>query len=518
MLNNKYKPVIGLEIHAELNTKTKMFCDSPNNPNETRPNTNVCPICMAYPGTLPVINLEAVKKTVKVGLALGSKINELSWFERKNYFYPDLPKGYQISQFEKPFCEGGSLKLSNGKSVRITRVHLEEDTGRLVHNSPSTSSGRPASLVDFNRAGVPLMELVTEPDIETGKDAKEFGEELQLLLRYLGASEADMEKGQMRVEANISLSAIAEGAEQTRTDAEKFSESSALSQRKSAVLGTKVEIKNLNSFKACERAIDYEIVRQGKVLDAGEKVIQETRGWNENKGETFSQRTKEESHDYRYFPEPDLPPVRLSETEIESFRNELPEFPSMRRERFVGEYKITPGDAQIFTANKELGNYFEKVASELGGWAENANELESKEKIWKLAANYIITELQKLLSESDNKISDLRISPEDFSELIVLIFKNAVSSSAAQAILKEMFETGADPNHVMESKNLSQMSDSAELKKTAEDIVAQNPKAAEDYKKGKAKSLKFLVGQLMRATKGRANPQVSEEILKDLLR
>ena len=502
----KYKPVIGLEIHAELNTKTKMFCDSPNNPDETRPNTNVCPICMAYPGTLPVINLEAIKKTVKVGLALGSKINELSWFERKNYFYPDLPKGYQISQFEKPFCEGGSLKLSNGKPVRITRVHLEEDTGRLVHEPEARNpkSEIRKSYVDFNRAGVPLMELVTEPDIETGKDAKEFGEELQLLLRYLGASEADMEKGQMRVEANISLSAIADNAD--------------LNQRKSAVFGTKVEIKNLNSFKACERAIDYEIARQEKVLDAGEKVIQETRGWNENKGETFSQRTKEESHDYRYFPEPDLPPVRLAEAEIESLRAELPELPAQRRERFSIQYKITANDAQIFTANKELGNYFEKVASELGGWAENANELESKEKIWKLAANYIITELQKLLSESDNKISDLRISPEDFSELIVLIFKNAVSSSAAQAILKEMFETGADPNHVMESKNLSQMSDSAELKKTAEDIVAQNPKAAEDYKKGKAKSLKFLVGQLMRATKGRANPQVSEEILKDLLR
>lgn len=362
------------------------------------------------------------------------------------------------------------------------------------------------------------MELVTEPDIETGKEAKEFGEELQLLLRYLGASEADMEKGEMRVEANISLSAIAEGAEQTRTDAEKSSASSALSQRKSAVLGTKVEIKNLNSFKACERAIDYEIARQEKVLDAGEKVIQETRGWNENKGETFSQRTKEESHDYRYFPEPDLPPVRLAEAEIESLRAELPELPAQRRERFSVQYKITASDAQIFTASKELGDYFEKTASELDDWAEFADEAGSKEKAYKLAANYLITEIQKLLAESGKKIADIKISPEDFSELIVLIFKNTVSSSAAQAILKEMFETGADPNHVLESKNLSQMSDSDELKKTAEDIVAQNPQAVADYKKGKSESLKFLVGQLMRATKGRANPQVSEEILKDLLK
>ena len=525
MLNKKYKPVIGLEIHAELNTKTKMFCDSPNNPNETRPNTNVCPICMAYPGTLPVINLEAVKKTVKVGLALGSKINELSWFERKNYFYPDLPKGYQISQFEKPFCEGGSLKLSNGKSVRITRVHLEEDTGRLVHDKtefPISNFQFPKSYVDFNRAGVPLMELVTEPDIETAKEAKEFGEELQLLLRYLGASESDMEKGQMRIEANISLSAIADNADLNQRG------SARIDQRKSAVLGTKVEIKNLNSFKACERAIDYEITRQEKILEDGEKVIQETRGWNENKGETFSQRTKEESHDYRYFPEPDLPPVRLAEAEIESLRVELPELPAQKRERFSGQYKITASDAQIFTASRELGDYFEKVASELDDWANtqiNADlnqrgsaRIDQRTSAIKLAANYLITEIQKLLSESGKKIADIKISPEDFSELIVLIFKNTISSSAAQTILKEMFETGADPNHVMESKNLAQMSDDGELRKSAQNIIAQNPQAVTDYKKGKSESLKFLVGQLMRATKGRANPQVSEEILKELLK
>jgi aspartyl-tRNA(Asn)/glutamyl-tRNA(Gln) amidotransferase subunit B len=513
-----YKPVIGLEIHSELNTKTKMFCDSLNDPNETKPNKNVCPICIAYPGTLPVINIEAVRKVIKVGLALGAKINNYSWFERKNYFYPDLPKGYQISQFEKPFCEGGSINLSNGKVIRITRVHLEEDTGRLIHESqipplrqPPSQQGygwsrgfegqanlksqkQGSSLVDFNRAGVPLMELVTEPEIENGKDAKEFGENFQSLLRYLNVSEADMEKGQLRIEANISI--MPEGAD-------KF--------------GTKVEIKNLNSFRACERAIDYEIARQEKVLESGDKVVQETRGWNENKGETFSQRTKEESHDYRYFPEPDLPPIRLSDQEIESLRAELPELPSQRRERFISEYSITEKDVDIFTANKELGDYFEKVASELYDWAENSNELESKEKIWKLATNYLITELQKLLSGSNNKVSDLRISPEDFSELMVLIFKNIISSSAAQTILREMFETGADPNHVMESKSLSQMSDEGELRKSAQDIIAQNPQAVADYKKGKIESLKFLVGQLMRVTKGRANPQVSEEILKEIL-
>ncbi|MFY9493422.1 MAG: Asp-tRNA(Asn)/Glu-tRNA(Gln) amidotransferase subunit GatB [Minisyncoccia bacterium] len=495
----KYKPVIGLEIHAELNTKTKMFCDSANDAGETKPNTNVCPICLAHPGTLPVINIEAVRKTVKTGLALGSRVNEYSWFERKNYFYPDLPKGYQISQYEKPFCEGGVLKLPSGRDIRIRRIHLEEDTGRLVHSSPSSSkdSGRLASLVDFNRAGVPLMELVTEPDIKNGAEAKEFGEELQLLFRYLDVSDADMEKGQLRIEANISL--MPEG---------------------STKLGIKVEIKNLNSFRACERAIDYEIKRQTEILESGGKVAQETRGWDENKAETFSQREKEESHDYRYFPEPDLPPVRLDQAQIEYIKSELPELPSERRERFIREYGITPKDGEVFTVQKELGDYFEKVVSELKEWLESQGPVDNNiyQKLTKLSANYLITELQKLLAESKSGLAELKISAENFAELVVLIHQNKVSSSAAQTILAEMFQTGEDPSQILEDKGLAQVSDAEELKKSAEEVIAANPQAAADYKKGKKESLKFLVGQLMRATKGKANPQVGEEILEELLR
>ena len=495
----KYKPVIGLEIHAELNTKTKMFCDSANNPSQINPNTNVCPICLAHPGTLPVINIEAVNKVIKTGLALGSQINELSWFERKNYFYPDLPKGYQISQYEKPFCEGGMLKLSNSKEIKITRIHLEEDTGRLLHGSSSSlaDSGRPTSLVDYNRAGVPLMELVTEPDIESGEEARIFGEDLQLLFRYLNVSDADMEKGQLRIEANISL---------MEEDSDKF--------------GTKVEIKNLNSFKAAERAINYEIERQTKILDKGEKVIHETRGWNEGEGRSFGQRAKEESHDYRYFPEPDLPPIRLDKSQIDFIKSELPELPNQHRVRFINEYSITAKDAEVFTIQKELGDYFEKVASELYEWLESQGPIDETvyKKLIKISANYLITELQKLLFESNQTITNLSVTPEDFAELVVMIHQGKISSSAAQTILAEMFKTGEDPHQILEDKGLTQVGDRDQLIQSANEVISKNPKPVEDYKNGKNESLKFLVGQMMKITQGRANPQISEEILKDLLK
>jgi len=504
-IHMKYKPVIGLEIHAELNTKTKMFCNSANDPNEVRPNVNVCPICLAHPGTLPVINIEAVNKVIKTGLALGAEINELSWFERKNYFYPDLPKGYQISQYEKPLCEGGMLKLSNGKEIKITRIHLEEDTGRLVHDEAEIRSAKSEirkSRVDFNRAGVPLMELVTDPDIESGGEARIFGEDLQLLFRYLNVSDADMEKGQLRIEANISLA-------QQSTD----------NTQHTTVLGTKVEIKNLNSFRACERAINYEIDRQTKILDEGEKVIHETRGWNESEGRSFGQRAKEESHDYRYFPEPDLPPMRIDPAQIEYIKSELPELPNARRVRFINEYGITAKDTEVFTVQKELGDYFEKVTSELYEWLESQGPVDETvhKKLIKTSANYLITEIQKLLAESKEPVSNLKITPEDFAELVVMIHQNKISSSAAQTILKEMFVSGEDPHQILLDKNLGQVSDRDELVKTAQEVIAQNPQPVADYKKGKTESLKFLVGQLMRATHGRANPQVGEEILKDLL-
>ncbi|MBU1159660.1 Asp-tRNA(Asn)/Glu-tRNA(Gln) amidotransferase subunit GatB, partial [Patescibacteria group bacterium] len=396
----KYTPTIGLEIHVELKTQTKMFCNSLNNPDEKRPNVNVCPICMAHPGTLPVINKEAVKKVLIVGKALNGKLADYSCFDRKNYFYPDLPKGYQISQFKHPLVKGGKL---NG--IKITRIHLEEDTGKLIH----TKEG---SLVDFNRAGVPLMELVTEPDIKSGEEAGKFAEELQLILRYLDVSDADMEKGEMRVEANISL--------QTTYDVGKANDIV------SRLLGTKVEIKNLNSFRAVERAINYEIERQSELLNEGKKIVHETRGWNENKEITFSQREKEKSHDYRYFPEPDLPYLQISN--LKSQISNLPELPNEKRERFKKEYEIKDEQIKILVRDKKLADYFEKVCL----------EIESPNKI-QLAANYLITDLA----------GDLTIVPENFAELINMIAKGEITSRVAKDVLREMREKGGSPSVII---------------------------------------------------------------------
>ena len=480
-----YIPTIGLEIHAELKTKSKMFCDSSNDPLEQHPNVNVCPVCMGHPGTLPVANKEAIKLVHKVGLALGCEIAEYSKFDRKNYFYPDLPKGYQISQYDLPFCRGGFLNI-NGRDIRITRVHLEEDTARLLH-----PQGADYSLVDFNRAGVPLMELVTEPDIATGQEARMFAQELQLLLRYLGASDADMEKGQMRVEANVSVRP--EGQEQ---------------------LGTKVEVKNLNSFRSVERAIAFEVQRQSAVLKSGSRVVQETRGWDDEKGETFSQREKEEAHDYRYFPEPDLPPFRFAKEEIEALRSELPELPWQRRERLVREYGLGGKEAEIFVREKDIGEYFEKVVSELG----SNLAPERLQKLTKLSVNYILSDLLGLLQGASVQGEDFLITPENFAELVLLIEKGEISSAIAKQVLKEMFGKGGDPSQIIEEKGLAQVSDTAAIQKIAEDIIRKNPKAVEDYKKGKASALQFLVGQVMAKTKGTTNPETARIALENLLK
>ncbi len=520
-----YKPVIGLEIHAELKTKTKMFCDSLNDPDEKHPNVNVCPVCLAHPGTLPVINQEALKKVISAGLALNCKIAEDTFFERKNYFYPDLPKGYQISQYLKPLCYDGYLEISNfqfpisneKKKIRITRIHLEEDAGRLYH---PVEGGY--SLVDYNRSGVPLMELVTEPDFENGEDVRKFAEELQLIWRYLEVSDANMDKGQMRVEVNISL---------TNPDGS---------------WGTKVEIKNINSVKFAADAVDYEIKRQTELLEAGEKVKQETRGWDEFKKQSFSQRSKEEAHDYRYFPEPDLPPLHFDKKEIEEMRDELFELPQQRRERFIKNYGLPARDVEIFTVNKELGDFYEHVASEIDSAAKDyhkkkATEREGgsteasrpnvggeeqvephvSEKLHSLAANYMITEFPPLMNAFGKEVNDLegfRISPEAFAELMVLIFHKEVSSSAAKTILKEMAESGLHPEQIMKEKDLGQVSDTGSLETAARKVLSDNPKAVEDYKNGKEASLKFLVGMAMKETKGKANPQVMEELLKKELK
>jgi len=480
-----YKTTIGLEIHVELDTKSKMFCPCKNDPFEKTPNINICPVCTAQPGSLPVANKEAIRKTIKAGLALNCKINKESKFDRKNYFYPDLPKGYQISQYDKPFCEKGFLQI-NGKSIGITRIHLEEDTGRLLHEEGD-------SLVDFNRAGVPLMEMVTEPEITSGKEARSFAQELQLIFRYLGISAADMEKGQMRVEVNISLS-------------------------KTNKLGTKVEIKNLNSFRVVEKSIEFEIARQSEVLDDGEKVIQETRGWDERKQRTVSQREKEEAHDYRYFPEPDLPTLRFDDDFINSIKAEIPELPWAKRIRLKEEYGIDDSAIENFVYNKDLGEYFEKVMSELINWAKEEGLKTDIQKITSLALNYIVTDFWALFDRAQIEELEKKVNPENFAELMKMIYKGEISSKIAKNILSEMFETGADPSHIVKDKDLSQMGDETELENIIMDVISKNPKPAEDFKSGKENALQYLAGQVMAATRGRAKPDAVQRLLRDKLK
>ncbi|MEA1926537.1 MAG: Asp-tRNA(Asn)/Glu-tRNA(Gln) amidotransferase subunit GatB [Patescibacteria group bacterium] len=497
----EYRPTIGMEVHVELATKSKMFCRCVNGMGqEKKPNKNICPVCTGQPGALPVPNKEAIEFVVKAGLALNCSIAKESKFDRKNYFYPDLPKGYQISQYDQPICSQGLLDIylknesgseAGKKRVRITRIHLEEDTGKLMHQNGET-------LVDFNRSCVPLMELVTEPDIVSAQEAKRFCEELRLLFRYIGISPADMEKGQMRCEANISLYEAG----------------------KNPLSGTKVELKNLNSFKAVERGIEFEIKRQEEVLSEGGTVAQETRGWNDDNGQTFSQRSKEDVHDYRYFPEPDILPFSFEDSYVNKLREKLPELPYEKRGRFVKQFGLRPENANVLVASKYLANYFENVSSELENWMSEEghrfNE-ENKSKLYRLAANYIITELQKRVFESEEGFEKMKITPENFAELIKIVYEGDINSSAAQAVLKEMFNTGADPSHIIEEKNLQQTSGEEELNAIVDKVLSNNPDPVEDYKSGKENAIKFLMGQVMSMTKGKANPQVVMKLLKEKL-
>jgi len=511
----KYEPVIGLEIHAELKTRTKMFCYSKNDPDEKHPNMNICPICMGHPGTLPYINKEAVKKVIQVGLALHGEIPEYSQFDRKNYFYPDLPKGYQISQYEHPLVKGGYLDLpKSGRRIAVRRVHLEEDTGRLIHDQKTG-----ASLVDFNRAGVPLMELVTEPDLSSSEEVREFGEELQKILQYLGASDANMEKGQMRVEVNISLiHTNTPRITQIPEDGKINEYIRDISDRFVHIrhMGTKVEIKNINSFRYAADATDYEIKRQTELLDQGEKIAQETRGWNENKKETFSQRSKEEAHDYRYFPEPDLPPLTISREWVETLRSELPELPQEKRVRLVCEYGVSEEAAMIFSSDKALADYFEKAATELKEHDEETPE-KPRRDVYKTLASVMTGDFLRLLREASASVSDIRITPENFAELVHYITEDKISNTAAKQALDEMFRSGEDPSDIIQRLGLWQMSDAGDLEDIARHIVKENPKAVEDYKKGKEASLQFLVGQVMKESRGKANPKMVREIIEKLL-
>ena len=468
-----YRLTVGLEVHAELRTATKMFCNSVNNPENPNANANVCPVCMAHPGTLPTINREAVKHVLRVGAAINGNYADYTEFDRKSYFYPDIPKGYQISQFEHPLISGGELA-----GVPVTRIHLEEDTARSSHiSSKGDKEGK--SLVDFNRAGVPLMELVTEPEIHDAETAGKFARELQLLLRTLGASHANLEKGEMRVEANISIS-------------------------KSDELGTKVEVKNLNSFRSVERAIAFEVERQTKLIDGGGKVVQETRGWDETNQKTFSQRLKEGSADYRYFPEPDLPKMILSkdpEFNRDTIRAALPELPWDRRERYAS-LGIKEADAIYLSGTYERGIFFDAVLTQINNDATLAT----------LAANYIVSDLGGYYAKSDD-VEYKNISPESFVALMRMVSANELSSRGAKDVLVVMAESGGDPQAIAKDKGLLQVSDPEALRIQVQEVIKTNDAVAAEVRAGKDAGIQFLVGQAMKATKGSGNPQVLRDLL-----
>lgn len=488
----KREAVIGLEIHAELDTRTKMFCSCRNDPDEKHPNVNICPVCMGHPGTLPVPNRQAIELTQRVGAALNCELADVSKFDRKNYFYPDLPKGYQISQYDEPLCGKGKLMLQNGREIGITRIHLEEDTGRSQH-----PLGKDYSSVDFNRAGRPLMELVTEPDLRTAEDVELFAQELQRILRYVGASHANMEKGEMRVEVNLSLQ------EEGLAD-------------KGELTGTKVEVKNLNSVRSARLSVAYEIDRQGDLLEDGKEIIQETRGWHDTKQATISQREKEEAHDYRYFPEPDIPPLAFDETQLDEHRRGLPELPAQRRARLAEEYGLSEEEVAVLVDEKAVGEYYEEVVSELLAWA-NAEGMEDTTRLPKLAANYLLSDMKGLLQEHGGAIADTKITPENFAELVKMVAKDAITSRVAKDVLAEMFSTGADPSVVVEEKGLAQVSDEGELLNVARQVIEENASAADDFRNGKEEALKFLVGKMMAATKGKANPKMAADLLKEAI-
>jgi len=478
----KYIGIIGLEVHIELNTATKMFCRCPNESQVTESNKNVCPICLGHPGTMPATNKEAIKSILRLGIALGGEIATISQFDRKSYFYPDLPKGYQISQYEHPFVKKGELS-----GVKIRRIHLEEDAGKLIHST------RGETLCDYNRAGVPLIELVTEPDITSGEKAVEFTKELQLALRYLGISSADMENGELRLEANISV---------RPENTEK--------------LGTKVEVKNLNSFNFMAKAIDYEIQRQIETLERGEAVEQETRGWNSIKNQTFSQRSKEDAHDYRYLPEPDLTSYNLTDKsfiDIDELRSDIPEMPWEKRIRFIEEFGMTDKVAVSFVEDKIFAAYFEEIASEI--IAEDITE-EEKKKSLQLVANYMLADVRSIINQSRADTLEFRerVSPENMADLIILIAKDKLTSRMAKDILGEMYATSADPNNIIATNGLSQITDEETIIAIIQEVKAEYPKAVEDYKKGKDNALQFLFGQTMAKLKGQGSPDTIKELLK----
>lgn len=468
----EYRASIGLEVHVQLRTKTKIFCGCPN-AFGGEPNTQVCPVCLGYPGALPVLNQEAVKLTVMTGLMIGSQISRYSKFDRKNYFYPDMPKNYQISQYDLPLCVGGRVeyRMPDGpKVVRITRIHLEEDVGKSFHFERSSG-------VDFNRAGTPLMEIVTEPDMETPDEAFAFLQALKQILLYGNISDCNLEEGNIRCDVNVSV---------RPADSDR--------------LGTKVEIKNMNTFKGIRAALEYEIHRQTAELKAGRALIQETRRWDPDVGVTESMRTKEYAHDYRYFPEPDLMPVALTDAQIEAWRAMLPELPQQRRARLIREYGLPEYDAGVLVAEKTVADFYEKTARLCGNF--------------KAASNWVMTELLRHLSEKEMELSSARITPESLAALIRLVENGTLNMPSAREVFATLFEQGGDPETIVKERGLAQVSDTGALEAMVDKAIADNPRSVADFKSGKAAALQFLVGQVMRASRGKANPQTVQQILK----
>lgn len=471
-----YEIVIGLEVHSELKTNTKIYCDCTTEFGG-EPNTHCCPICTGMPGTLPVLNGKVVEYAIRAGLATSCKINEYSKQDRKNYFYPDLPKAYQVSQYDLPLCYEGVVEIDvndEKKNIGITRIHIEEDAGKLIHESGE------GSLVDYNRCGVPLIEIVSEPDLRSAEEVRAYLEKLRSILLYADVSDCKMNEGSLRCDINLSV---------RKKGAKEF--------------GTRTEMKNMNSFNFAVKAIEYEAKRQIKVIEGGGEIVQETRRWDEAKGITVSMRSKEEAHDYRYFPEPDLMPIVTTKEKIEEIRQSLPEMPDSRKQRYIKNYSLSEYDANLIVASRNIADFFEEASK----------NIENK----KAVVNYITTEIFSRLSEEDKEQGNIPIKPKDLEELVILIENGTISNSIAKTVFADMWETGKSANKIVDEKGLKQISDDDELKKMAQEVINNNPKPVNDYLNGKEAAIQALMGQMMKLTKGKANPKVVIGILKDLL-